>query len=817
MIGEKPLIIPEVHKPLETQSLQLSADTALGSVQVAQDLARGQSVSAEHAKVLTDGIIKDFSVNGFSLTEDEKTKWGKDVVRRISGKDVEAPRKLVEMDKPVDPFDFKKVSETMDKLVQTYQLDSSVSTWKTVAGTMSGNAMLDNIWGGIRRNLFGTTEKSRHFFEKFNVLLTDLPTGGAEKDWTNVRLTELKGKHFGAIAAALVKHAWPIWAPFVADYPQSWLQKAALKRHTLEMGKLQEKVNDRIAQSIIMREYKYINDKSPTEIMTTINRGKQATLELVDTVYTQLIPTLAEVGTFPLKVIRSWPEALLAIAKIPSLMKESRLYANDMLAAKKTELEQFNKVNSRILSTLGSLESIKTSDSMDTASSALKQSMISRDFIRRGGLRTPGRAETTDKKLFRYLDIGVPTVQQGYNMWLDWQQMVRQKLFALGVIQRDKLSPSKLRSIKKQKKFIQDIKYPEKLTQKQRTRLHKKLEGLQKHTLTPSEQAILDGFGLRPDVGTFLLTSAGEAYYNIVDAKAQQDFLQDKFMSLAELYVDRILPLLDDIQKMEDLLGPYDRLDTPTGPKEAKRVPVSNIKRFDIRADHIDFGTILKDVSLDIPQGSFVTVKGASGLGKTTFMRHLLGLFEGDGGAVTYGGVKVGDIKKYGSESIYSKIGYATQHTEFFESKTLRENLVDWTRRDVSDEEITRVLTDLRLDTVISRLDSTAKHYSGGELRRIGIARALLKNPAILFLDEPTANLDQASAEQVMNIIQDLRKKRPEMTVIAITHDPAFENIAEQVIDFAALNKRKPGEDVSVEIPKLSDHQVLEAIARANN
>lgn len=174
-----------------------------------------------------------------------------------------------------------------------------------------------------------------------------------------------------------------------------------------------------------------------------------------------------------------------------------------------------------------------------------------------------------------------------------------------------------------------------------------------------------------------------------------------------------------------------------------------------------------------------------------------MGLYGAKEGAVQYGGVDLQNIKKFGEQSIYSKIAYANQNPQFFENMTLRENLLLWTKKPATDIEIRQTLHDLRLDGLIERLDSKVKHYSGGELRRIGIARALLKDPRVLFLDEPTANLDEESAKQVLEIIKGLRVKRPEMTVVAVTHDLNFEAIAERIVDFREINK-KPVEQVLV-------------------
>lgn len=337
-------------------------------------------------------------------------------------------------------------------------------------------------------------------------------------------------------------------------------------------------------------------------------------------------------------------------------------------------------------------------------------------------------------------------------------------------------------------------------TMKERDAFHLQTsEAELKHMFKSSILAQLFEFGI-PAVG---------ALENLVRGKKKQAiasglvgmFLAGKQRNSAEaiasIFAEKIQPAIQDIKRMEEFLGPYDQVDTPDGAREKARMAVDGLNNFDISVKNLSFKDILHDVSLDIPQGAFVTIKGPSGIGKTTFFRHLMGLYGAPEGSVQYGSVDLQNIKKFGEQSIYSKIAYANQNPQFFENMTLRDNLLLWTKKPATDIEIRQTLNDLRLDGLIDRLDSKVKHYSGGELRRIGIARALLKDPRVLFLDEPTANLDQESAKQVLEIIKGLREKRKDMTVVAVTHDPMFEAIAEKIVDFKEINK-KPAEQVWV-------------------
>lgn len=777
-----------------------SDDTIEASIRIGKDLSAKKQVPLEIIDQFAGSIAKDMSEQGIVMNDKELLTWKQDVADGLHGKDtVDFKTPAIEA-KDVDPFDFDRVKQTLDRLTKTYGQEDAKKTWDMMSTTLGTTAVIRNAQEGAYWWFWD--KKSDDINDVYNNVLQQLePTQGSISSIENIKPSSVIADVFskkGNILPTVAKFAWPIWLPTVTHFPMQWAENIAFKKYDGQIVKLQDSVNTRVSQSLVMREFGLIRDKSPSEMMTTINRGRQATIELFDTYYTQLVPNLYDLYSAPVKVIgRSYVEAALSAIKMLVLPKKAKAYAKEMLATRKKEQDAWDKVNANLLATIGSLESIKTSDSMEKAAKVLKEGVVARDFIRSGGMDTLEMPEGKEDKVLKVLDWAFPGAEQIWKGFEDWNEYKLKRQHILKYIRENGITKDS---------FSQPGDVINVLSGAFKTDVSKVLNVFD---AKEEEKEVLGKLGYNKDPAMFGILQFATRAYGLVNAASQMKEMEQKYLGLASLYVTKILPLMQDIEKMEELLGPYDALDKPDGAREKARMPVSSVKSFDIKAENLQFGKILNNVSLEIPQGSFVTIKGTSGLGKTTFMRHLLGLYEGDGGQVTYGGVKVGDIKKFGAESVYSKIGYAPQHTEFFENQTLRENLVTWTQRQVPEEEIQRVLKDLNLGHIIDRLDSKEKHYSGGELRRMGIAQALLKNPSILYLDEPTANLDAISSGQVMQTISELRKKRPDLTVIAITHDPAFEKIAEKVIDFGTINKR----EMKI-APVLNDHQVLEAIAR---
>jgi ABC-type multidrug transport system fused ATPase/permease subunit len=281
------------------------------------------------------------------------------------------------------------------------------------------------------------------------------------------------------------------------------------------------------------------------------------------------------------------------------------------------------------------------------------------------------------------------------------------------------------------------------------------------------------------------LISGGAVLSNIMYSER----LNGTVRELVNLYFNDFFYYIKDIQKMDKVFGQYEKLDLPEGEKEKDRAAVSELTNFDISIKNLGYKHILRNVSLDIKQGEFITITGASGAGKSTLLRTLVGLYKANSGEIQIGGVKNDSIKKYGKESLYSVMSYCNQNPQIFDGMTLRENLLLWSKKEVDDKKIKSVLTDLRLDKFVDKLDEEVKNLSGGERVRIGVARTLLKGAKIMLLDEPTASLDSQAATEVRKIISEIHEKYLDTTIICVSHDQELSKISKRSVNMADLQK----------------------------
>ncbi len=190
---------------------------------------------------------------------------------------------------------------------------------------------------------------------------------------------------------------------------------------------------------------------------------------------------------------------------------------------------------------------------------------------------------------------------------------------------------------------------------------------------------------------------------------------------------------------------------------------------------HKRFGEreVLRGVSLDVEEGTSVVVMGGSGTGKSVLLKHIVRLLVPDEGAVWVFGQRVDQLEGEALDHLRLSIGYLFQSGALFDSMTVYENL------DFLLERHTRLSRAERRDRILETLDwvglrHTATQYpaelSGGQRKRIALARAIILEPKLLLYDEPTTGLDPVSVRAVSELIVRLRNERG-ITSIAITHD----------------------------------------------
>lgn len=179
----------------------------------------------------------------------------------------------------------------------------------------------------------------------------------------------------------------------------------------------------------------------------------------------------------------------------------------------------------------------------------------------------------------------------------------------------------------------------------------------------------------------------------------------------------------------------------------------------------------LKNVSVTIPDGEFVFIVGPNGAGKTTLTKLLLGEEKASSGKIEVNGFDLNKIKKNKIPYYRRTLGYVFQEYKLFPNMTVFDNVafamhvIGEPKRRIK-RRVTEFLKELNLDKYA---DSYPGELSGGEQRRVALARALVNDPKIVIADEPTNNSDMVTAVEMMDLLVEINKLGK--TVIVITHD----------------------------------------------
>jgi len=193
---------------------------------------------------------------------------------------------------------------------------------------------------------------------------------------------------------------------------------------------------------------------------------------------------------------------------------------------------------------------------------------------------------------------------------------------------------------------------------------------------------------------------------------------------------------------------------------------------------------ILKGIDIQINQAEIVSIMGKSGAGKSTLL-HILGtLDKSDSGTLEIDGQNLGN-KSDKELSIFrnQKLGFVFQFHHLLAEFTALENviipaLISGTSKKTAEKTAMEVLERLEIS---KRAQHKPSEMSGGEQQRVAIARALINNPAVIFADEPTGNLDHESSDAFHKLLKDLNKDLGQ-TFVIVTHNKDLANLSDRVI-----------------------------------
>jgi len=183
---------------------------------------------------------------------------------------------------------------------------------------------------------------------------------------------------------------------------------------------------------------------------------------------------------------------------------------------------------------------------------------------------------------------------------------------------------------------------------------------------------------------------------------------------------------------------------------------------------------VLNDITLDIPAGAFVALMGPSGSGKSTLLNLIAGIDKPDSGILRVGGVDIAELSEAELADWRAEhVGFIFQFYNLMPVLTAFENIelpLLLLRMSTADRK-RRVETALDMVSLSDRMEHYPSELSGGQQQRVAIARAIITDPTILVADEPTGDLDRASAEDILGLMDRMNAELGK-TIIMVTHDP---------------------------------------------
>lgn len=245
----------------------------------------------------------------------------------------------------------------------------------------------------------------------------------------------------------------------------------------------------------------------------------------------------------------------------------------------------------------------------------------------------------------------------------------------------------------------------------------------------------------------------------------------------------------------------YEAPKDPTGNEQTDKSVVSTKKH------------VLRNLSFTIKPGSKTAIVGPSGAGKTSIMRLLLRNMDPSSGQILVNGVPLTHVKR---KSWLGAVGYVPQREQIFDA-TLRSNLLyglEQHGKSLTDEELWQIVRPLQVDFGLRmtkgfdlQLGDRGQKVSGGQAQRIAIASAVIRNPDVLIMDEPTSSLDSTTEKKVQGGIETLL--RPELTALIISHRFSTIRFADQIIVLRSSDNIPDGES-QIEVIAASPREAYE-------
>ena len=182
---------------------------------------------------------------------------------------------------------------------------------------------------------------------------------------------------------------------------------------------------------------------------------------------------------------------------------------------------------------------------------------------------------------------------------------------------------------------------------------------------------------------------------------------------------------------------------------------------------------VLKGINASFDKGKTNMIIGASGSGKSVFLKNMLGLFVPDSGNIYYDGVPINEMEDEEKSDLRKNMGMLFQHSALFDSMTVEENVMFPLRmfnKMRKRERLKRAHEMLERVNLEGLNKSMPSEISGGQQKRVALARAVVNYPQYLFCDEPNSGLDPRTATVIDNLIQEITRER-DITTVIISHD----------------------------------------------